>query len=49
MTYAKELISNMWTNFSVEDYIQFEDADLPALEKKKKKEAKRMGAKDYST
>ncbi|XP_065747710.1 protein FAM161A isoform X2 [Phocoena phocoena] len=37
MTYAKELINNMWTNFSVEDYIQFEDADLPALEKKKKK------------
>ncbi|XP_073647441.1 protein FAM161A isoform X1 [Tursiops truncatus] len=37
MTYAKELINNMWTNFSVEDYIQFEDADLPAFEKKKKK------------
>uniref|UniRef100_A0A8C3WTR9 Protein FAM161A n=1 Tax=Catagonus wagneri TaxID=51154 RepID=A0A8C3WTR9_9CETA len=37
MTYAKELINNMWTNFSVEDYIQFEDADLPALEKTKKK------------
>uniref|UniRef100_A0A5G2QGZ1 Protein FAM161A n=2 Tax=Sus scrofa TaxID=9823 RepID=A0A5G2QGZ1_PIG len=37
MTYAKELINNMWTNFSVEDYIQFEDADLPALEKIKKK------------
>nr|XP_058935242.1 protein FAM161A isoform X2 [Kogia breviceps] len=37
MTYAKELISNMWTNFSVEDYIQVEDADLPALKKKKKK------------
>ncbi|KAM9054296.1 protein FAM161A isoform 2-T2 [Megaptera novaeangliae] len=37
MTFAKELINNMWTNFSVEDYIQFEDADLPALEKKKKK------------
>ncbi|XP_007464197.1 PREDICTED: protein FAM161A isoform X2 [Lipotes vexillifer] len=37
MTYAKELINNMWINFSVEDYIQFKDADLPALEKKKKK------------
>ncbi|XP_023989366.1 protein FAM161A isoform X1 [Physeter macrocephalus] len=37
MTYAKELINNMWTNFSVEDYIQVEDADLPALKKKKKK------------
>ncbi|XP_036729833.1 protein FAM161A isoform X2 [Balaenoptera musculus] len=37
MTFAKELINNMWTNFSVEDYIQFEDADLPALEKKKKR------------
>nr|XP_010950204.2 protein FAM161A isoform X2 [Camelus bactrianus] len=37
MTYAKELINNMWTNFSVEDYIRYEDADLPACEKTKKK------------
>ena len=37
MTYAKELINNMWTNFSVEDYIQFEDVNLPALEKQRKK------------
>ncbi|XP_015092514.2 protein FAM161A isoform X1 [Vicugna pacos] len=37
MTYAKELINNMWTNFSVEDYIRYEDADLPVCEKTKKK------------
>ena len=35
MTYAKELInSNRWTNFSVEEYIQCEDEDIPAVEKK---------------
>ncbi|XP_054557564.1 protein FAM161A isoform X2 [Talpa occidentalis] len=38
MNYAKELINNMWTNFSVEDYIQCKDVDdLPAVEKAKKK------------
>ncbi|XP_022360104.1 protein FAM161A isoform X1 [Enhydra lutris kenyoni] len=37
MSYAKELINNMWTNFSVEDYIQYKDADFPAVEKTKKK------------
>ena len=37
MTYAKELINNMWRNFSVKDYIHYEDANLPAVEKKKKK------------
>ncbi|KAM5249976.1 protein FAM161A isoform 2-T2 [Hipposideros larvatus] len=37
MTYAKELINNMWTNFSVRDYIQCEDGDFPAVEKTKKK------------
>nr|XP_045003616.1 protein FAM161A isoform X1 [Jaculus jaculus] len=37
MTYAKELINNMWTNFSVKDYIQCEDDDFQALEKPKKK------------
>ncbi|XP_070091531.1 protein FAM161A isoform X4 [Equus caballus] len=37
MTYAKELINNMWTDFSVEDYIQCKDADFPAVEKAKKK------------
>ncbi|XP_025724497.2 protein FAM161A isoform X2 [Callorhinus ursinus] len=37
MSYAKELINNMWTNFSVEDYIQCKDADFPAVEKTKKK------------
>ncbi|XP_068837110.1 protein FAM161A [Capricornis sumatraensis] len=37
MTYAKELINNMWTNFSVEDYIQFEDVNLPVLEKQRKR------------
>ncbi|XP_006909627.1 protein FAM161A isoform X2 [Pteropus alecto] len=37
MTYAKELINNMWRNFSVKDYIQCEDANFPAVEKTKKK------------
>ncbi|XP_072597800.1 protein FAM161A isoform X1 [Vulpes vulpes] len=37
MSYAKELINNMWTNFSVEDYIRCEDAYFPAVEKTKKK------------
>uniref|UniRef100_U6CS01 Protein FAM161A n=1 Tax=Neovison vison TaxID=452646 RepID=U6CS01_NEOVI len=37
MSYAKELINNMWTNFSVEDYIRYKDADFPAVEKTKKK------------
>ncbi|XP_047708430.1 protein FAM161A isoform X2 [Prionailurus viverrinus] len=36
MSYAKELINNMWTNFSVEDYIQCGHADFP-VEKTKKK------------
>ncbi|XP_066234289.1 protein FAM161A isoform X1 [Saccopteryx leptura] len=37
MTYAKELINNMWTNFSVKDYMQYEDAELPPVKKTKKK------------
>ncbi|CAK6435116.1 unnamed protein product [Pipistrellus nathusii] len=37
MTYAKELINNMWTNFSVKDYVHCEDADLPAVKKTRKK------------
>ncbi|XP_036291352.1 protein FAM161A isoform X2 [Pipistrellus kuhlii] len=37
MIYAKELINNMWTNFSVKDYIHCEDADLPAVKKTRKK------------
>ncbi|XP_036852523.1 protein FAM161A isoform X3 [Manis javanica] len=37
MNYAMELINNMWTNFSVEDYIQCVDADFPAVGKTKKK------------
>nr|XP_020030602.1 protein FAM161A isoform X1 [Castor canadensis] len=37
MTYAKELINNMWTDFSVEDYLQSEDADLETVEKPGKK------------
>lgn len=51
MTYAKELIHNMRTNVSVQDYIQGEDADFPAIKKKKKnkEEIKWMGAKGYST
>lgn len=34
---AKELINNMWRNFSVEDYIHCKGADFPAPEKTKKK------------
>ncbi|KAM7078782.1 protein FAM161A isoform 3-T3 [Molossus nigricans] len=37
MTYAKELINNMWTNFSVKDYIQHEDVTFLSVEKTKKK------------
>ncbi|XP_054442904.1 protein FAM161A [Pteronotus mesoamericanus] len=37
MTYAKELINNMWTNFSVKEYIQCKDDDFPAVTKTKKK------------
>ncbi|XP_004476590.2 protein FAM161A isoform X1 [Dasypus novemcinctus] len=37
MTYAKELINNMWTDFSVEDYLQHKDPDFPAVEKIRKK------------
>ncbi|XP_055984904.1 protein FAM161A [Sorex fumeus] len=37
MNYAKELINNMWRNFSVEDYIQSKSADFPTSEKIKKK------------
>ncbi|XP_040479374.1 protein FAM161A isoform X1 [Ursus maritimus] len=37
LSYAEELINNMWTNFSVEDYIQYKDAKFPAVEKTKKK------------
>ncbi|XP_006863041.1 PREDICTED: protein FAM161A isoform X2 [Chrysochloris asiatica] len=37
MTYAKELINNMWKNFSVEDYIWSDDADIPLVEKIRKK------------
>ncbi|XP_059515686.1 protein FAM161A isoform X1 [Myotis daubentonii] len=37
MTYAKELINNMWTNFSVKDYIQCEGADFPVIKKTGKK------------
>ncbi|XP_024408518.1 protein FAM161A isoform X1 [Desmodus rotundus] len=37
MSYAKELINNMWTNFSVKEYIQYKDDDFPAVEKTKKK------------
>lgn len=40
MTYAKELINNMWTNFSVEDYIQFENVNLPVLEKNNERDRK---------
>ncbi|XP_034364262.1 protein FAM161A isoform X2 [Arvicanthis niloticus] len=36
MTYAKELINNMWNDFSVEDYIQY-DSDLQTAKKKRKK------------
>ncbi|XP_076990447.1 protein FAM161A isoform X2 [Tamandua tetradactyla] len=37
MAYAKELINNMWTDFSVEDYIQHEDPDFPEVERRRKK------------
>ncbi|XP_013005515.1 protein FAM161A isoform X2 [Cavia porcellus] len=37
MTYAKELINNMWKNFCVEDYIQGKDTDLQVPEKTRKK------------
>ncbi|KAF6103293.1 FAM161 centrosomal protein A [Phyllostomus discolor] len=37
MSFAKELINNMWTNFSVKEYIQYKDDDFPAVEKTKKK------------
>ncbi|XP_028639990.1 protein FAM161A-like [Grammomys surdaster] len=36
MTYANELINNMWNNFSVEDYIKY-DSDLQTAKKKRKK------------
>ncbi|XP_012494649.1 PREDICTED: protein FAM161A isoform X1 [Propithecus coquereli] len=37
MTFAKELINNMWTNFCVEDYIQCKNTDFQAVEKTRKK------------
>ncbi|KAM5142992.1 protein FAM161A isoform 1-T1 [Callospermophilus lateralis] len=37
MNYAKDLINNMWTDFHVKDYIQYEDTDFQANEKTKKK------------
>uniref|UniRef100_G3TUS9 Protein FAM161A n=1 Tax=Loxodonta africana TaxID=9785 RepID=G3TUS9_LOXAF len=37
VTYATELINNMWKNFSVEDYIQSDDTDIPSVEKIRKK------------
>ncbi|XP_045405647.1 protein FAM161A isoform X1 [Lemur catta] len=37
MTFAKELINNMWTNFCVEDYIQSKNTDFQAVAKTKKK------------
>ncbi|KAM6179168.1 protein FAM161A isoform 2-T2 [Erethizon dorsatum] len=37
ITYAKELIKNMWKNFCVEDYIQGEDTDFQVAEKTRKK------------
>ncbi|XP_029793302.1 protein FAM161A isoform X1 [Suricata suricatta] len=36
MSYAKELINNMWTNFSVEDYIRCGHADFRVGKTKKK-------------
>ncbi|KAM4867124.1 protein FAM161A isoform 2-T2 [Thomomys bottae] len=36
-TYAKELINNMWKDFSVEDYLKCDDSDNPVVEKTKKK------------
>ncbi|XP_008842707.1 protein FAM161A isoform X2 [Nannospalax galili] len=40
MSYARELISNMWTNFCVEDYIQPEDPDFHTVENTGKKPKK---------
>ncbi|XP_058523844.1 protein FAM161A isoform X1 [Ochotona princeps] len=37
MSYARELINNMWTSFRVQDYIRGEDADFPAVGKPKRK------------
>nr|XP_003734777.1 protein FAM161A isoform X1 [Callithrix jacchus] len=37
MTYAKELINNMWTDFCVEDYIRSKDTGFQAAEKRKKR------------
>ncbi|XP_053445837.1 protein FAM161A isoform X1 [Nycticebus coucang] len=37
MTYAKELINNMWTNFCVEDYIHCKNTDFQSAEKPRKK------------
>ncbi|XP_054200095.1 protein FAM161A isoform X1 [Homo sapiens] len=37
MTYAKELINNMWTDFCVEDYIRCKDTGFHAAEKRRKK------------
>ncbi|KAL0615836.1 Protein FAM161A [Plecturocebus cupreus] len=37
MTYAKELINNMWTDFCVEDYIHCKDSGFQAAEKTRKK------------
>ncbi|XP_006881094.1 PREDICTED: protein FAM161A [Elephantulus edwardii] len=37
MTFAKELISNMWNGFSVEDYIQSDDTAISSVEKIRKK------------
>ncbi|XP_003787992.1 protein FAM161A isoform X2 [Otolemur garnettii] len=37
MTYAKELINNMWTNFCVEDYIHCKNIDFRPAEKPRKK------------
>ncbi|XP_040849321.1 protein FAM161A isoform X2 [Ochotona curzoniae] len=37
MSYARELINNMWTSFRVQDYIRGEDADFPVVGKPKRK------------
>ncbi|XP_051694158.1 protein FAM161A isoform X2 [Oryctolagus cuniculus] len=37
MSYAKELINNMWTNFQVKDYIQGEDAHFQAVGKPRRR------------
>ncbi|XP_063645892.1 protein FAM161A isoform X2 [Pan troglodytes] len=37
VTYAKELINNMWTDFCVEDYIRCKDTGFHAAEKTRKK------------